>query len=147
MLETVRNYIENLDTSIATGRKKVLEELVDYIKSNDRPNLNFICTHNSRRSHLSQVWAQVLGHYYDVPIKTFSGGTEATAFNPNAVTALKRAGFSIVQGEGGNPRYSVSFAEDKEPLICFSKVYDHPANPQKDFAAVMTQVKPALSAE
>ena len=124
--------------SIDDDRKKVLDELVQYVSNQDQPKLNFICTHNSRRSHLSQVWAQVMAHHHGVPVETFSGGTEATAFNPNAVAALQRAGFAIKDDGGTTPNYEVSFDEAMEPMICFSKEYDHDTNPKQSFAAVMT---------
>ena len=44
--------------------------------------LMFVCTHNSRRSHISQQRAQASAAYLNVDnVQTFSGGTEATAFN------------------------------------------------------------------
>jgi protein-tyrosine phosphatase/arsenate reductase len=102
--------------------------------------LTFICTHNSRRSHMSQIWAQTAAHTYGVPnVETFSGGTEATAFNPRAVAAIQRAGFRVdVTGEGDNPVYRVRHHEGAEPMEAFSKVYDQPPNPKEDFAAIMT---------
>lgn len=127
---------------IPTARKALLQRFASYIDSRrneDGTALNFICTHNSRRSHLAQIWAATAAYYYGVQkIQTFSGGTEATAFNPRAVAAMKRAGFQIEAGEGDNPIYSIVFAEDANPLQCFSKVYDHETNPKSKFAAIMT---------
>lgn len=135
----IKSFLDKAaSVKITDERKLMLNQIVNYIKSSNDPNLNFICTHNSRRSHLSQIWAQVFAHHYRIKIATFSGGTEATAFHPNAVAALKRAGFEITAGEGSNPKYSVSFSEDTDPMICFSKTFDDPINPQSDFAAVMT---------
>lgn len=138
MKKEIKNYIDALDHHIDDSRKQVLDQLADYIRKTDHPKLNFICTHNSRRSHLSQIWAQVFGHYYGIDLSTYSGGTEATAFHPNAVEALRRAGFTIVRGDGDNPKYEVSFADEAEAMICFSKTFDDSFNPQADFAAVMT---------
>jgi hypothetical protein len=78
--------------------------------------------------------------YYGVgPVETFSGGTEATAFNPRAVAALQRAGFEIARtSAGSNPRYQVQYSSSAEPITAFSKTYDSAENPQVDFAAVMT---------
>ncbi|MFT5999203.1 MAG: arsenate reductase [Neolewinella sp.] len=126
---------------IPEPRKRQLAELVAYVKANkDLPvQLNFICTHNSRRSHLGMIWAAVAAAYYGLEnVVTYSGGTEATAFNPRAVAALQRAGFRVDTPVGENPHYVVYFAADKPPLTCFSKVYDHLDNPQQDFAAIMT---------
>jgi hypothetical protein len=100
----------------------------------------FVCTHNSRRSQLSQVWAKVAATYYGVPrVETFSGGTAATAFNPRAIEALKRAGLDIATpAPGDNPRYQVRYHDEQPPLECFSKVYSHEPNPKEHFCAVMT---------
>lgn len=126
---------------IPSHRKQQLAELSAYVKENkDQPTrLNFICTHNSRRSHLGMIWAAVAAAHYGLEnVVSYSGGTEATAFNPRAVAALQRAGFYVECPEGENPHYLVHFSEDKPPLVCFSKVYDHPDNPKQDFAAIMT---------
>ncbi len=128
---------------IPAARKQLLEKIADYIKpkhaANEAINLIYVCTHNSRRSHLGQVWAAVAAAYYGVNnVHTFSGGTEATAFNPNAINALTAAGFTIQKtDESNNPVYNVFFADDKFST-CFSKVYNHKANPVTNFAAVMT---------
>lgn len=129
---------------IPADRKEILNQLVSFVeskvKAGQKVYLNFICTHNSRRSHLSQIWAQTAAHYYNIPnVFCFSGGTEATAFNPRAVKALQQEGFSIaIKKEGDNPTYEVHFAESANPVIAFSKKYDDPFNHNKDFAAVMT---------
>ncbi|MCP9234848.1 protein-tyrosine-phosphatase [Lewinella sp. JB7] len=138
------DYVSGLLTAanlIDPDRKERLRRLRRFVheKSDTTAALNFICTHNSRRSHLGQIWASVAAHYYDLPhVQTFSGGTEATAFNPRAVAALQRAGFAIDDPGGDNPRYVVRFSPDAPPLTCWSKVFDDPANPAKDFAAIMT---------
>src|SRR5688572_6674211 len=129
---------------IPEERKMVIRQLTEYVskksQSQQKILLNFICTHNSRRSHISQIWAQTAAYYYGIKnVETFSGGTEATAFNPRAVTAMKEAGFDItVIKEGSNPVYRVRFSEDAPALTIFSKKYDDDFNPKKDFAAVMT---------
>lgn len=136
----VAQLIEEANT-IPAERKKLLTQLSSYIKSKSEETvaLNFICTHNSRRSHLAQIWAAVAAHYYGLDqIQTYSGGTEATAFNPRAVEALKRSGFQIRVPEGDNPHYLVSFNDDQPPLECWSKTFDDPVNPSEDFAAIMT---------
>ena len=101
--------------------------------------MNYICTHNSRRSHLGQVWAAVAASYYNIKnVHTFSGGTEATAFNPNAIQALERAGFRIEKTSlESNPLYKVYYSNE-DYVTCFSKVYSNAANPSTDFAAIMT---------
>ncbi len=129
---------------IDTNRKQTLEQIASFVRgrtaTRQKGDLNFICTHNSRRSHISQLWAQTAAHYYSIEnVNCFSGGTEATAFNPRSVKALIEVGFKIdLTKEGENPVYEVRYAENTVPVIAFSKKYDDPFNPKKDFAAIMT---------
>lgn len=130
--------------SISTERKQVLTTISEYIqqkKSEGLPiQLMYVCTHNSRRSHFGQIWAAVAASYYGVlNVTTFSGGTEATAFNQNAIQALEEIGFQIHSKDGGaNPVYEVFFSDLATPSYCFSKVYDDNFNPSSNFAAIMT---------
>jgi arsenate reductase (thioredoxin) len=130
---------------IPSDRKTELAQVADYIRvrlSNSEPvKLNFICTHNSRRSHLSQIWAHVAAKVYGLNgVETFSGGTEATAFNPRAVGALQRSGLKISADDASstNPNYSVLTSDTAEPIVCFSKVFNAPPNPTTGYCAVMT---------
>lgn len=134
--------VEKFDL-IPEDRKKILNTLTSYVQtkfdSNQPIQLLFVCTHNSRRSHLGQVWSAVAAAYYHIEnIQTFSGGTEATAFNPNAINALRLTGFEIkTEKDGLNPHYKVQFDLEKYSR-CFSKIYDDPENPTSNFAAIMT---------
>lgn len=129
---------------IPAERQQELRKIALFVKSkgaaNETAQLTFICTHNSRRSHLTQIWAQTAATYYGVPaVKTFSGGTEATACNIRTVRALRRAGFSVAEFSGGkNPVYLVQYSETAEPLRAFSKVYSKDGNPTDNYIAVMT---------
>jgi protein-tyrosine phosphatase/arsenate reductase len=147
MYEKIKKYaddlIQELDL-IPANRKETLEKITKYIVSkiseNKEINLMYVCTHNSRRSHFGQIWANVAANYFNLSkVTTFSGGTEATAFNINAINSLKRIGFDIKQmDENQNPIYQVFFDDNFEPSTCFSKVYNHSSNPEKEFAAIMT---------
>jgi hypothetical protein len=129
---------------IPAERKKALEKIALYVQSRigagQEAKLTFICTHNSRRSHLAQAWAQTAACYYGVPsVKTYSGGTEATACNPRTVAALERAGFEIKKtSEDTNPVYEITYARSEAPIKAFSKVYSDSPNPSSDFCALMT---------
>jgi arsenate reductase len=143
LTSTVMQLTSGFD-EIPSTRFEVLNTLTLFIQnkiaSNQNVYLNFICTHNSRRSHLSQIWAQAAAHYYNISnVFCFSGGTEATAFNPRAVQAMQSAGFSISKmSEGTNPIYDVKYSPDIPAIKAFSKKYDDPFNHNKNFAAVMT---------
>lgn len=145
LFKELTSFIDALDTnSVIESRKKLLQPLVDYIqyKVIDKQyiRLNFICTHNSRRSHLSQVWAQAVAAYFNIPnVVTYSGGTEATALFPVASKTLEASGFKInVIAEGKNPIYSIKYDENAHPIIGFSKTYDDVFNPTSGFCAIMT---------
>ncbi len=146
MFPPLQQYLAALAdfSEIPSERRVLLDALTTYIRrqrDNGAPvRLIFICTHNSRRSHFGQVWAQVAAHYHGVrPVECFSGGTETTACNPRTVAALERAGIrvqAITAGE--NPVYLFQYADGVPPLAAFSKIYDQAPNPHTGFAAVMT---------
>ncbi|GAB3225083.1 protein-tyrosine-phosphatase [Algoriphagus aestuariicola] len=127
---------------IPADRMSAIDSMVNYvlgkIKANEQVRLNFICTHNSRRSQFSQIWAQTAADYLGIEVSSYSGGVEVTAFNERAVAAIRRDGFKVVQKGEENPVYFVFHGEASEPIVTFSKVYDDPINPNSGFAAVMT---------
>ena len=130
--------------TISDDRKAVLQPLADFIQSKvsngQEIRINFICTHNSRRSHLSQVWAQTMANYFNINnVFCYSGGTEATALFPMAAETLRNSGFEVKTiSEGNNPIYSIKYAQNAHPVIGFSKKLDDDFNPKSEFAAIMT---------
>ncbi|MGM1056396.1 MAG: low molecular weight phosphatase family protein [Bacteroidota bacterium] len=145
LFEKIEENITAFDlNSISEERKNILQPLVEYIQekseTKQQVRLNFICTHNSRRSHLSQVWAQALAAFYKIPnVFCYSGGTEATALFPKAAETLEQQGFEITKlSEEKNPVYSIKFSGNAHPVIGFSKTFDDNFNPKSGFAAIMT---------
>jgi arsenate reductase len=145
MFENLSKTIEIVkNISVSEERKAVLKPLADYIQnkvdSNQEIRLNFICTHNSRRSHLSQIWAQTMAFHYQIQnVFCYSGGTEATAMFPKVAETLINQGFQIQQvSQEENPVYAVKFDENQHPIICFSKTYFDDFNPKTNFLAIMT---------
>lgn len=145
MYPTLSKTIEQLPLqNISEERKTILQPLIDFIqqKVNDRQdiNINFICTHNSRRSHLSQVWAQAASAHFNIPnVHCYSGGTEETAIFPKVAETLINQGFSIFKiSENNNPVYAIKYSDNALPIIGFSKKYDSHFNPVSAFAAIMT---------
>lgn len=139
----LQSYISELSSiAIPAQRQEILTQIADYLKAKkakgEKMQLNFICTHNSRRSQLAQVWAQLAAYYYDVDCNSFSGGVEVTAFNTRAVTALRKAGFKIAENKESNPLYKIQYADNPTPVEAFSKLFDDDTNPHQDFAAIMT---------
>ncbi len=133
-----------LAREVSAEKKEQVNPLIDFIsdreKNNQSVKLNFICTHNSRRSHLSQIWAQIAAFYYHVNnVGCYSGGTEATAIFPMIIKTLSHQGLQVHSlSEGENPVVSFGLDPLPLPIIGFSKVYDHPSNPTSEFAAIMT---------
>ncbi len=145
LFEDISNIIKSLEvSSISEERKKVLQPLIYYLKdkveTNQSIRLNFICTHNSRRSHLSQIWAQTMAAYYNIKdVSSYSGGTEATAMFPKVGETLQNQGFKIkALSEGSNPVYSVKYASNQPAVVAFSKKFEDAFNPSSAFAAIMT---------
>ena len=141
-IEKIISYLK--PESITAERKTILQPLINFIQSkvdnNQEIRKNFICTHNSRRSHLSQTWAQTMAYYFNIKnVFCYSGGTESTALFPMAAKTLQNSGFKIETiSEGNNPIYSIKYSENEHPIIGFSKKLDTEFNPKSDFAAVMT---------
>jgi arsenate reductase len=145
MFENLSKTIETITKiEVSEERKSVLQPLVDYVQkkvnANEEIRLNFICTHNSRRSHLSQIWAQTMAFQFGIKnVFCYSGGTEATALFPKVAETLLNQGFQIEKvSQEQNPVYAIKFDKNQHPIICFSKTYFDDFNPKNNFAAIMT---------
>jgi protein-tyrosine phosphatase/arsenate reductase len=141
-LQTTIAQLEKEESLIDADRRTVLASMAAYVsaqlKSGKPAQVVVICTHNSRRSHLGQVWLQTAAAYYNVGgFQSFSGGTEATAFNIRAANALARAGFRVVRGPGENPVYQLYTGQGATAIECFSKKYTDAPNPSTNFCALM----------
>ena len=145
MFPKIKSTIDQVSfETISEERKQVLAPLIQFIQSKVNNELtirlNFICTHNSRRSHLSQVWAQTAAAYYNIKnVFCYSGGTEATALFPKVAETLVNTGFEVkIISEGDNPIYAIKYNTNDHPVIGFSKSYEDDFNPQSEFAAILT---------
>ncbi len=145
LFRKIKNTIKSLNIeSISEERKEILQPLIGFIQfkadDNQKIRLNFICTHNSRRSHLSQVWAQTMAFHFNIKnVFCYSGGTEATALFPMVAKTLENTGFDIeIVSENKNPIYSIRYVENEHPIIGFSKKFDDDFNPKSEFAAILT---------
>jgi arsenate reductase len=145
MFENLSKTIETIkEISVSNDRTAILLPLVEYIQSkvntNEAIRLNFICTHNSRRSHLAQIWAQTMAFHFRINnVFCYSGGTEATAMFPKVAVTLLHQGFQIEKvSQEQNSVYAVKFDVNQHPIIGFSKTYFDAFNPKSNFAAIMT---------
>lgn len=128
--EKAKENIVTLDSRyelLISIAQKITKELYDRKKL----NLNFICTHNSRRSQMAQVWSYFATEYFGLDaISSFSGGTEVTAFHRNTVKTLQKSGFefSVLDFSHQNPKYSISFHNSTKSILGFSKIFDNQIN-------------------
>ena len=145
LFQQIENVIKSLSLeTISEERKYTLEPLIEFIQTKvsekQEIRINFICTHNSRRSHLSQIWGQTMAHYFGINnVFCYSGGTESTALFPMAAKTLQNSGFEVnTISEGNNPIYTIKFSKNEHPIIGFSKKLDDDFNPKSEFAAILT---------
>ncbi len=143
MFPKIKAVVDKIDfDNIEENRKAELAVLIQFIQDKKDAKapilLNFICTHNSRRSQFAQLWAQVAADYYQIEATCYSGGVEVTAFNERAVASLNRFGFEINEDLATNPVYTVEWANENTRLDMWSKLYDDEKNPSANFAAIMT---------
>lgn len=141
ILNTINSFSSE---NIGVQRTSTLQPLIEYIrekhKSNETIRLNFICTHNSRRSHLGQIWAQTLAYHFGIKnVYCYSGGTESTAMFSKVAETIQKQGFDVTKlSDGSNAVYAVKYSANEHAIVCFSKKYDDGFNPQRAFAAIMT---------
>ena len=131
-----------LKKEIANSRKEILEILIKYIigkiDNNEEVNLNFICTHNSRRSQFCQIWSSTASHYYNIPVNSYSGGTEITECNKRVIKSIINNGFLVTGNDKNkNPEYFVAISANKI-ITLFSKLFNKSINNDRTFIAVMT---------
>ena len=145
LFSKIAETIETLDIkTISKKRILILNDLTEHIQlritQNKKVSLVFICTHNSRRSHLAQVWAQTIAHHFLIKnVFCFSAGTEATSVYPIVIETLKDCGFKVnVKLDEDNPVYAIQFSDQRNPINCFSKTIEDKRNPKSEFCAVMT---------
>jgi protein-tyrosine phosphatase/arsenate reductase len=130
--------------AIPDHRKHILITVASFvkekIKAGESLNILYVCTHNSRRSHLGQIWGKTAADYFGIKnVNTFSAGTEVTAFNPNAINAIKTIGFEVESdGALANPHYQVFYDSLAAPIRCFSKTYHDESIPTQNVIAIMT---------
>src|SRR3954470_7655246 len=147
LLPELRPYVKDVANEVGTisaARKEALNtiatDITGKLEAGKPADLTCICTHNSRRSHMSQIWAATAAYYYGINnVRTFSGGTQATACNCRTVAAMRRVGFDIQDATtGDNPIYLVRYATDRPVIRAYSKMYNGDGNPKKEFIALMT---------
>ena len=144
---TLITLIEDLlkeENLILSDRKKELLTLAKLcnstLKEDNQLKFNVICTHNSRRSQLGQLWLRTAAVFFNINnVYTYSGGTEATAFNINMVNAIQSVGFQIEQlNNFENPKYQIQLSEfDNDKTLYYSKIYDESYNPQANYIAIL----------
>ena len=141
-LKDLIDKIANQEALISLERRNELDDLAliitEQLREENSLDITVVCTHNSRRSQLGEVWINTLAPYFGINnITAYSGGMEETAFNYRMVNALTEAGFNIEMiSDGSNPKYILGNSDlENHPL--FSKIYNDPMNPQSGYMALM----------
>lgn len=142
---SIKNFFENSYKKISISEKrtmlllKIAATIANEYSSKEIVNLNFICTHNSRRSQIGQIWSYYAAYYFKLNINVFSGGTEVTSFNRNTVKTLQKTGFQFQLSDFShqNPTYQISFDGSYGYILGFSKLYSNPIN-QEPYIAILT---------
>tara|TARA_B110000091_G_scaffold104434_1_gene113488 strand:+ start:588 stop:1220 length:633 start_codon:yes stop_codon:yes gene_type:complete len=142
---STKNFFENAGNTVSISKERaqlldtIAENIAKEYQKEGTVNLNFICTHNSRRSQFGQVWSFFAAEYFNLNIHAFSGGTEVTAFFKNTVKTLESEGFNfdLIDFSHQNPKYSISFEGTDKAIFGFSKLFDDPQN-LNPFIAITT---------
>ena len=141
MLKDIKIVDMILEMKVSNKRSILLNKIVNYINKKRYENkiskLNFICTHNSRRSQFCQFWATFFSNYYNIRCEAYSGGTVETEVYKSVVNNIRDYGFNISFKECNNPIYSIKF-KNLNLGNYFSKFYHDFENPKNEFAAIMT---------
>ncbi|MEM6470026.1 MAG: protein-tyrosine-phosphatase [Planctomycetota bacterium] len=138
----VDRVVANLET-ITPTRRQLLSGVAEYISarisSGDNARLVFICTHNSRRSQMGEVFCRIAATYFQLPsIETASGGNEVTACHPHTLAAFERAGMQVNYGNAStNPMHEICFAHSEPVIRAYSKRFETVGTPDSPFAAMM----------
>ncbi|MFY0643746.1 MAG: protein-tyrosine-phosphatase [Bacteroidia bacterium] len=133
LLQTISELESELDL-IDVARKLELEKLASNLRVTGLQKLIFVCTHNSRRSQLAEIWVNQLSQIWQMDLQAFSAGSESTAFNNRMVKALRDTGFNIgLVEDGDNPIYQLNELSH----LYYSKSIGHEQLPKEEFAAVM----------
>ncbi|MGX1023184.1 hypothetical protein [Flavobacterium sp. CS20] len=139
-IQSLLQQFEKEDHQIDLERKHQIKAIAETLKQqhSSKPfQLIFVCTHNSRRSIFGQVWATVLADYYDIALESYSGGTEVSAVNDNAISCLRYLGFDAQKSQNtSNSIVEVNYG-NSNVIKCFSKLYNDAQNPSDNFYAIM----------
>ena len=143
MFPRIQEIIDKIDfATISDSRKDELKELAAFIQEKREKKeailLNYVCTHNSRRSQFSQLWSQVAADYYGINVQSFSGGVEVTACNERTIASLERFGFQVRKEGSENPHYHIKWSKSSNEIVLYSKLLEDEQNPTSGFAAIMT---------
>jgi len=123
-------------------RQGTLDGIAQHLSEETSIAVNFICTHNSRRSHLCEIMFRSACTYYQLEnVATYSGGTEGTALYPVVAESCARHGFTTKEVQAHGQRawkiFHPTLEEEKNTPLLFSKEYHHANNAQEGYHAIM----------
>jgi hypothetical protein len=137
--QSLQDEFVNVPDSTGKMLKEAGTYIIDHLNSGRETSISFVCEHNSRKSHLGQVWTQMAAQYYGIDsVICYSGGTTPTYVNQRIIKALENTGFQIsekgIAGEG--PIYYLNYNKPSQGFEIFSKRYDHAMNPDTNYIAI-----------
>ena len=137
--ENIKEFILKLnENSISKKRLKILDKIINELNKNtlknNYPKIIFICTHNSRRSQLAEIWSHTFSFIFKKKNKIFSAGTSKEEFNIRAINVLEKIGFKIKE-EG--KKYIFNFSENCNSIHMYSKDISE-LNLKNHFITIMT---------
>ncbi|TNE80711.1 MAG: protein-tyrosine-phosphatase [Bacteroidetes bacterium] len=123
---------------LSAERQELWQKAAQAVVEKEAKAMNFICTHNARRSVISQSLAAALAHQYGFSeMQFYSGGAESTFIHPNSLALLQKIGFEVKEVKAGNnPVNTAGFASDAQPLQLFSKTFDD-ASSSEPYVAIL----------
>lgn len=149
LLPSVAAFVDELQRDISAAavdnndddvRRSKLESIAKCVTSmltttnnNDDDDVGarllFLCTHNSRRSQLAQVWYAVAAAYYSLGdrIETFSAGTQSTLVPNTIVRVLRSVGMIVTRDDDNND-------DDDERAVCTVRFSDSSSNALRLFS-------------
>jgi len=127
ILDYCRN-LELLSGGIKKERKTKLAVLAAQIKQLKRElspvEIMVVCTHNSRRSHMGELWLRVGIDYYGLSnLRIHSAGTERSAINIRTIRSFQAIGLLVEKSmnKEENPNYKINWRTDEKSYTGYSK--------------------------
>ena len=143
--ESLEDEFNNVPDSTQEQLKVAGTYIINRLNNGQIASISFVCEHNSRKSHLGQIWTTLATQYYQLDhVKCYSGGTTPTYVNQRIINALGNTGIQISEKgiAGHGPKYLLDYGKSSRGFEIFSKRFDHPMNPDTNYLAISLCLNP-----